>query len=103
MNEHTQDQLFNLVVSKDCSFVLFTGQGFDVFSLTYRSTSPAEVATYSLPTVSDPYCQINYEINVWDNITLSTLGYTDSSRFGLDPSTTAVHSDLVSRTESYLI
>ena len=63
----------------------------------------AKTVVYTVPTVSDPYCAVKYEIMVYDNITLSNLVYTNVGRFGSDASTLACHIDTICRTESYLL
>ena len=50
---------------------------------------------------SDIYCAIDYRLFVSDNITNVEQLYT--VKFGLDDATSTLHSDQVSRTESYLL
>jgi len=96
-------QPFNLIMTKDCSFATLTSSALSTAAMTYTISEPALFVSYTLPTRSDIHCALEYSIEVTDSTTSTTLLYNDVGRFQADPSTAALHSDGVTRTESYLI
>lgn len=69
--------------------------------INYTVSEESKFNEYLLPIRSDPYCAIEFLIFVNDNITNNRLLYTQ--KFDLDFSTTILHEDGISRTESFLI
>ena len=75
-------QTFKVTVHKDCSQATFTGGGWALPSIEdYKPGDPAITNTFTLPILSDPYCELEYALEVTRSDTGATLPYTHADMF----------------------